>query len=147
MDAPPTIRPSTPADAAFFYRIVETTMKGFIISTWGAWDDERVKAEAVDFGQSPNAEVIEVSSEPVGILLLRPETTHLYVRLICLVAAAQRSGIGSFVIHRVIAMAAKKSVPVRLRVVSSNPAKAFYEKLGFRVTEATSQFVYMERAA
>ena len=122
-------------------------MKGFVISSLGAWDDERVREESVEFGQSPNAEVIEIGGTPVGILLVRPETAHLYVRLLCLLASAQRTGIGSFVMRRVLATAASRSLPVRLRVVASNPAKAFYEKLGFRITEATPQFAYMQHAA
>ena len=100
-----------------------------------------------EFGQSPNAEVIEIGGTRVGILLVRPETTHLYVRLLCLLASVQRTGIGSFVMRRVLATAASRSLPVRLRVVASNPAKTFYEKIGFRVTEATPQFAYMQHAA
>jgi ribosomal protein S18 acetylase RimI-like enzyme len=142
-----SLRPSCPDDEAFFFDVVESTMKSHVVSSWGAWDEARVRAESVEFGRTRNGEVIERGGERIGILLLRPEPEWLYVRLLCLISTAQRAGIGSDIMRIVFARASLLNVPVRLRVLSSNPARAFYAKLGLRVVETAPQFVYMQTAA
>lgn len=139
-------RPSNPSDAEFFYRVVATTMKESVTFAFGEWNDQQVRTEALDFGKSPHGRVIERDGTPVGILLVVPEDSHLYVRLICVAETAQGGGIGAVVMREVLAAAAKQSLPVRLRALLHGGAKGFYEKLGFRVTEATPKFAYMEHA-
>jgi len=141
------LRPSTRADNDFFYDVVEQTMRGFIVGTWGAWDDARVRAESVEFATSAGGQVIHVAGSRAGVLLLREEPDHIYVRLLCLLSATQRRGIGSFVMRNVAERACAKGQALRLRVMSCNPAKMFYQRLGFVVTEATPQFVYLQYAA
>jgi predicted lactoylglutathione lyase len=48
--------------------------------------------------------------------------------------------------NNIITEAAGLNIPVRLRVIAINPAKNFYEHLGFVVTETTSEFFAMEKA-
>ena len=44
-----------------FYRVINETMRGLIIATWGAWDETRVRREAAEFAKSANGQVIEVA--------------------------------------------------------------------------------------
>jgi GNAT superfamily N-acetyltransferase len=55
----------------------------------------------------------------------------------------QRKGIGSGVIQTVLQLGRKKSKPVTLGVMKINPARALYERLGFRITHADEYKVYM----
>jgi predicted lactoylglutathione lyase len=48
--------------------------------------------------------------------------------------------------NSIITEAAGLNIPIRLRVMAINPAKKFYEHLGFVVTETTSEFFAMEKA-
>jgi len=91
--------------------------------------------------------VIEVDGTAVGILLFRLQPDHLYVRLLCVLPHAQRIGAGTIAMRHVLATAAAARLPVRLRVISSNPVKPFYDKLGFRVVETEAKFCIMEHAA
>ena len=55
----------------------------------------------------------------------------------------QRKGIGSRVIQALLRLARKKSKPVTLAVMKINPARALYERLGFRITHEDEYKVYM----
>ncbi len=68
-----------------------------------------------------------------GILLL----------LIYVVPSMQRKGIGSGVIQALLQLGRQKSQPVTLAVMKINPARALYERLGFRTTHEDEYKVYM----
>lgn len=140
-----SLRPSADADGEFFYDVVKQTMLPFIVQTWGAWDEVRVRAEASEFSSTEAGEVIEVAGCRVGILLTRPASDHVYVRLLCVLPGFQRRGIGSFVLNTLVSRATKPRQVLRLRVMACNPARSFYERFGFEATDVTPQFVTMER--
>ena len=48
-------------------------------------------------------------------------------------------------LNNLILEASQSQRPICLRVLAVNLAKMFYEKLGFVVTEVTSDFLYMEK--
>lgn len=140
-----TLRPATKADAPLFYSVIDRTMREFIVAIWGAWDEERVQRESEEHSVSPNAQVIQVGNVPVGVLLVEREPTYIQVQQIYLLPDHQRKGIGSSLITGIIAEATHGNLPVRLRVLTVNPAKEFYKKLGFVVTETSHEFYFMER--
>jgi ribosomal protein S18 acetylase RimI-like enzyme len=142
-----SLRASTSADAGLYYRVLDETLRNYIVFAWGSFNEERARAEAIKFGLSPDAQVIEVDGTAVGILLVQLEPDQLYLRLLCLLPEAQRLGAGTIAMRQILARAAAARVPVRLRVTASNPVKPFYEKFGFRVVEETPEFCIMEHAA
>jgi ribosomal protein S18 acetylase RimI-like enzyme len=141
-----SLRPSTPSDSEFYYRVLDETMRDHFVFAFGTFDEQHARKDSIDFGRSPNAKVIEVDSVPRGILLVRPDPGHLYVRLLCLLPEAQRIGAGTIAMRQVFAEAAKAKVPVRLRVIASNPVRPFYDRLGFHVVEETPKYWIMEHA-
>ena len=52
-----------------------------------------------------------------------------------LLPSFQHRGIGTSIIHDVIARARAAHLPVTLTVLKENPAKTLYERLGFSVQE------------
>jgi GNAT superfamily N-acetyltransferase len=140
-----TLRPATPRDTPLFYKVIDLTMREFILATWGRWDEERVQSEAQAHSKLPNAQVIQIDSVDVGVLVVSRYSTHIQVEQIYLLPQYQRSGIGSNLLNSIITEAAELSIPIRLRVMAVNPAKKFYEHLGFVVTETTSEFFEMEK--
>jgi ribosomal protein S18 acetylase RimI-like enzyme len=56
-----------------------------------------------------------------------------------------RRGIGSRLMRRMLATADAEGLPVRLQVIKINPAKALYERHGFRVHGETATHFLMER--
>ena len=139
-----TLRPPIPSDASLFYRVIDETMRGLIIATWGAWDEERVQRGAIEFTQSTNGKVIQIGDTAAEILVVDRESTQIWLRQIYLLPENQRKGVGTRLVNDLLMEGTRANVPIRLRVLALNPALAFYVKLGFVITETTTDLVYME---
>jgi ribosomal protein S18 acetylase RimI-like enzyme len=140
-----TIRQSNANDAPLFYRLIEQTMREFIIATWGRWNESRVLQESREDSISPNAQVIQIGDIAVGVFIVERSLTHIQLEQIYLLPEYQRLGIGSTLIHSLIKEASQAQIPIRLHVMAINPARKFYEKFEFVVTEATPEFFIMEK--
>jgi ribosomal protein S18 acetylase RimI-like enzyme len=81
----------------------------------------------------------------VGVFVVERCQTHIQLEQIYLLPEYQQMGIGTALLNRLILEATQSKIPVRLRVMAVNPAKSFYERLGFVVTETTPEFFFMER--
>ncbi|MEA5466948.1 GNAT family N-acetyltransferase [Leptothoe sp. PORK10 BA2] len=140
-----TLRQASVSDATLLYDLIDRTMRGFIVTTWGAWSESRVQAESREDISSPNAQVISVGDVSVGVFIVERHPTHIHLDSLYLLPEYQRLGIGTALINSLITEARQNKVPIRLRVIAVNPAKKFYEQFGFIVTEATSEFFFMEK--
>jgi GNAT superfamily N-acetyltransferase len=69
----------------------------------------------------------------------------LFLKQLFVEAAAQRQGIGTAVMHRLIGEAADACRPMTLGVVKTNPARRLYERIGFRTTNEDERKLYMRR--
>ena len=138
------LRPPIPSDASLFHRVIDKTMRGLIIATWGSWDEERVQREATEFAQSTNGKVIQIGDSSAGILVVDREPRQIWLRQIYLLPEHQGKGVGRRLVKDLLAEGASANVPIRLRVLALNSALAFYVKLGFVITETTPDLVYME---
>jgi ribosomal protein S18 acetylase RimI-like enzyme len=58
--------------------------------------------------------------------------------------SCQRRGLGAELLKRLFVEAKESHLPIRLRVLAVNPAKALYERLGFVVVERTPERYFME---
>jgi GNAT superfamily N-acetyltransferase len=137
------LRPPIPSDASLFRRVIDKTMRGLIIATWGAWDEERVQREAIEFTQSTNGKVIQIGDTAAGILVVDREPGQIWLRQIYLLPEHQGKGIGRRLVMNLLAEGGSANVPIRLRVLALNPALVFYVKLGFVTTETEPDLVYM----
>jgi ribosomal protein S18 acetylase RimI-like enzyme len=140
-----TLRQANKDDAPLFYRLIDRTMREFIISTWGAWNEKRVQHESYEDSCSPNAQVVQIDDISVGVFLVERFPTHIQLEQIYILPEYQRMGIGTALLNNLIAEASQSKIPVYLRVMAVNPAKNFYERFGFVVTEATPDFFLMEK--
>ncbi len=140
-----TLRQASVDDAPLLYDVIDRTMREFIVATWGAWSESRVQAESREDISSPNAQVISVGGVAVGVFIVERHPTHIQLDSLYLLPEYQRLGIGTALINSLIAEAGQNKIPIRLRVIAVNPAKKFYEQFGFIVTEATSEFFFMEK--
>lgn len=139
------LRQSSAEDAPIFYDVINQTMREFIILTWGAWDEERVQREAEQKSLDPKAQIIQVDGVSAGVFVVERCLTHIQLEQIYLLPKYQQMGIGTALLNSLIAEAKQFQIPVCLRVMVVNPAKSFYERLGFVTTEATAEFFFMEK--
>jgi ribosomal protein S18 acetylase RimI-like enzyme len=140
-----TLRPAGADDAPLFYRVIDKTMREFIVATWGTWNEERVQRESYEDSCSPNAQVIQVGGISAGVFVVERCPTHIQLEQIYLLPEYQRMGIGTVLLNSLISEASQSKISVRLRVMAVNPAKSFYKRLDFIVTETTPDFFLMEK--
>jgi ribosomal protein S18 acetylase RimI-like enzyme len=139
------LRPANADDATIFYRVIDQTMREFILATWGRWDEERVQRESHEKCLDPDSQIIQVDEQSAGVFVAKRYSTHTQLEQIYLLPEYQRLRIGTALLNGLTAEAAQAKIPVRLRVLLVNPAKNFYERFGFVVIETTGEFFYMEK--
>jgi GNAT superfamily N-acetyltransferase len=141
-----SIRQATAADAEFAYRVLEKTMKDYAVATFGgSWKEHEARAEMAADAEAGVSCIIEHGGVACGLLKTVWHTSHVQLESLFLLPKYQRRGIGGGVVEQLVAAARLRSVPVRLRVLRINPAKRFYERLGFVVTGETQERFFMER--
>jgi ribosomal protein S18 acetylase RimI-like enzyme len=144
---PFTLRQANVDDAPLFYSVIDSTMREFIIATWGAWNEARVQSESAETSRSPNAQVIQIADLSVGVFVVARDPTYIQIEQIYLLPEYQRMGIGTTLLNNLIVEASQSKIPIRLRVMTINPAKQLYERVGFVVTESTPDFFLMEKVS
>jgi ribosomal protein S18 acetylase RimI-like enzyme len=143
MPLPVTLRASRNTDADLFYDVTEQTMRVHVIAAGGAWHEERTRRETAEDSVSPNASVIVVGAVDAGILIVERLPREIRLRELCLFPSYQCRGIGCLLVSALQKEAAARCVPLRLHVLKVNPAKRFYERLGFGVEGETEYFFHM----
>ena len=89
--------------------------------------------------------IITLGGSDVGWLQTKTQDDGLFVAQLFVEASVQRRGIGTAVMNRLIAEAARAHRAVLLAVVKTNPAVRLYERLGFQVTHEDDRKFYMKR--
>jgi ribosomal protein S18 acetylase RimI-like enzyme len=139
-----SLRSSSASDSDLFYRVIFETMREHVIATWGSWNDARVRAESIEDASLPEACVVLVNGKSAGVMTVRRFEDHLQLEQLYLLPEFQGLGVGTFLVRGLLAESKASGIPARLRVLRVNPAKHFYEKLGFMVTLQTPERVHME---
>ena len=146
MSLPFALRASQSADANLFYNVTEQTMRAHVLAAGGTWDEQRRRRESAEECANPNASIILVGAIEAGILLVERRPHEVHLQDLYLFPKYQRQGIGSALVSALQKEAIARCVPLRLQVLKVNPAKHFYERLGFSVLEETEYFFYMQYA-
>lgn len=94
--------------------------------------------------QPARSKVVQSDGRDIGLLVVVREPSHIRLQQIFIQGDFQRRGIGTAILRALKDEAREASLPIRLRVLASNPARHLYEREGFVVTERTSEYTYME---
>jgi ribosomal protein S18 acetylase RimI-like enzyme len=137
------LRPATNEDYDFLYSLHRETLKDYIDATWG-WEENWQQEYFREHFTSAEKDIIQFKGEDIGCLSVRDEGDHLFLAYIAVLPNFQRQGIGTRLIKGVMDEAEEKAVPVTLRVLRVNPARALYEHLGFEVVKMTDERCFME---
>ena len=119
-------------------------MECYVIAAWGEWCDEIVCSQLLD-GLNANAfQGIFVNRLRVGAIAVERHDTHIQIEDLYILKEFQNQCIGTSIILDLIEEARQSFKPVRLRVLSSSPARILYERLGFVVVQTTPERYFME---
>lgn len=135
------LRPAAPEDFEYCRALYFAEM-GWIIEKLNL----DPSAHAEEFEQQWAAEEIEIitlDGVDVGFLQTIRQPDGVFVAQIIVAAGFQHRGIGTEVVKRQIAEAARAGGTVRLAVAKINPAVRLYERLGFRVVDEDERKFYM----
>lgn len=142
----PILRRLVPEEADYLFELCEATMRGYVEQVWGSWNEAAVRAHLTNRAQVGAFFSIYVRDSRVGAVSFERHETHYQIEDIYIAPDSQGQGIGTAVVNYIVGMATLTSVPVRLRVLSSNPSRRLYERLGFRVIQSTPERHFLERS-
>ncbi|MGO4714541.1 GNAT family N-acetyltransferase [Bradyrhizobium sp. 2TAF24] len=132
------LRVAADADRPFLIRLEDLCMRGYATALWGRYTPS---FEAT----SPLAghRIVVAAGREAGCLATEDRGDHLWVAKLYIHPDYQRRGIGAIVLHHAVAEAQARDWPLRLSVLVTNPAQAFYRREGLRAYEHTPERVFM----
>jgi ribosomal protein S18 acetylase RimI-like enzyme len=132
------------ADAEYLYRVTETTMRAYVEASFGEWHEDVQRTSIGDLVSRGQVLLIWLNGIRIGMMSVREQPTELVLDRLYLSPDAQGRGIGTQLLNDLVQRARSAGKPLRLRVLTSNPAKRLYERLGFVVTHTTPERYDME---
>jgi GNAT superfamily N-acetyltransferase len=124
------LRPATPADSEFCFRLHKAAMGSYITAIWG-WDEQRQRdfhARGFDPGRW---QIITAGGTDIGMLHVEYRPGEIYLSRIEIIPCYQGRGIGTRLISALIDEARLKDQDLVLDVLTGNTrARALYQRLG-----------------
>jgi ribosomal protein S18 acetylase RimI-like enzyme len=149
------LRPVGRGDTEFLYRVYAgTRAEELAVVPWDeaqkdAFLRAQFAAQDAHYRQHyPGAtlDVIEVGGEPVGRLYVHRGPSDIRIMDIALAPPFRARGIGTGLLHRLMAEADESARKLSIHVEMNNPARTLYERLGFAVAGERGVYVLMERS-
>lgn len=152
MPPPLALRPATPADAEFLYRVYASTRYEELAPA--GWPPEQVEAflrmqfRAQDthyrtYFPDTAFDLILWAGEPAGRLYVDRRPDEIRVVDISLLPEYRGRGAGSALFAALFAEAAAAGLPVRISVEVFNPARRLYDRLGFVPIDTTGPVYHL----
>jgi len=136
------LRPATPDDYEFAYRVHRAAMREAVEQTYG-WDEAWQARYFREHFDPAKRQIIRCDGVDVGVLSVEEREDSLFLALVAILPEYQGRGIGTTLIRRLQRRAKAGSVPVTLQVLKINRARALYERLGFVLTGETETHYQM----
>jgi len=141
-DALISLRPATDADKPFLTWLEEACMRDYAVALWGVWRPRPDEAFTLD-----GHRILVAGDRDVGCVAASRLPDHVWVDKLYVAPAVQNRGIGTTALGFVMAEAAAEGVPVRLSVLATNPALAFYLRHGLNLYDETPERRYLTTSA
>jgi ribosomal protein S18 acetylase RimI-like enzyme len=140
---PHSLRPVSDADSLWLWSLKRATMKAYVEQTWGRWDDTE-QAERFRQGFRPaDVSIIVLDGHDAGLLHVERSPGEINLVNIQVAPEFQNRGLGTEVMHALLAEARREKLPLRLQVLRVNPARRLYERIGFAVAGETDTHYQM----
>ncbi len=151
----PRLRPVADGDRAFLVDLYASVREPELAHV--PWDDNAKRAfvehqfaaqDAHYREHYPGAtlDVVEVDGEPAGRLYVYRGKSDIRIMDIALAPAYRRRGIGTALLRALIAEAEGSGRKLSIHVEMNNPARPWYERLGFEEAGEFGVYVLMRRA-
>ena len=124
------------SDIPFLLNLRKSSMTSHLLEAGIVGDDAYHLARINEFFH--DSLIIQYNQKPIGLLKLSKIDQRIHIRQLQIIPDMQGRGIGTKVLSAVKKRANKLALPVTLNVLLSNPAKALYERSGFKVIGQTN---------
>lgn len=149
----PILRPSSPADHEFLFRLYADTRWAEIAPL--GWNKAQQEAflrmqfnaqqrwyETVYAGA--DQQIVMLDDQPAGRLLIHQATHAATLVDISLLSQYRGRGLGTILLNELLEQCRRSSLPLRLQVLRTNPAQRLYARLGFRGIGEDQLYLQME---
>ena len=114
-------------------------MRAYAVALWGEWRPDPPESFVAD-----RHRIIVCDGLDAGCIETTRHVDHLWLDKLYLLPSFQRQGVSTVVLRQIIAQAKHSGVPLRLSVLVTNPAQAFYRREGLQVRERNAEKVVFE---
>ena len=153
MPPPITLRDAGPADREFLLRVYASSRADELAQV--PWGEEQKRtfvamqfeAQDVHYRQEfadAAFSVIVRGDQPIGRMYIARQPTEITLIEISLLPEFRNAGIGTALVEDLLEEARAAALPVRLHVELFNPARRWYERLGFEPLEEQGVHLWME---
>ena len=140
------LRPARADDAEFLFELWKAALGPYVVQTFGPWDEAARRSQFFATQKLEPHQVVELGPERIGWLHLESHAAEWKLNRLFLAPTHQGRGLGRRLMQDLLNEADASHSPIRLRVLRVNPARRFWERLGFRVTGESATHFFMERA-
>jgi ribosomal protein S18 acetylase RimI-like enzyme len=119
-------------------------MRSYVEQIWGSFSEELNRQNIAETIAAKNYSIIQCRGENIGAISVERHADFIELSQLFILPQHQNKGIGTSLVRTLALEARQGGMPLRLRVLKSNPALCLYERLGFRVSSTTPERVYME---
>ena len=131
-------------DFEYIYGLCDTTMRAYVEADWGDCFEEIARPTISTLIMRCSFWIVYANGVRVGAVAVEQHETHFQLEELYLEPSNQNRGIGAIIVRQFIGEAISHRLPIRLNVLASNRARAFYERLGFSISGATKAVYFME---
>ncbi|MCW5550371.1 MAG: GNAT family N-acetyltransferase [Opitutaceae bacterium] len=140
---PHSLRTISDADYLWLWSLKRETMRTYVEQTWGKWDDDWQAERFRQNFRPDHVQVIVLDGHDAGLLHVVRSPEEIRLVNIQISPEFQNRGLGTEVMHRLLAEARREKLPLRLQVLKVNPARRLYERIGFTVAGETETHYQM----
>ncbi|HEV7307528.1 GNAT family N-acetyltransferase [Ensifer sp.] len=134
----PLLRPARPGDEPYLHWLEEACMRDYAVALWGSWQPR--PADALVLGEH---RIIVAEGADVGCVSVTERDDHVWVNKLYVAPTHQKRGYGAVALRRVLGEAGAIGLPLRLSVLTTNPAIAFYRREGLVIYNETPERRFM----
>jgi GNAT superfamily N-acetyltransferase len=138
-------QPATNADFEYIFNLCEVTMRAYVELDLGDCFEEIARPTISALIENELFQLVSIGDVRVGAVAIKEFEAHYQFEELYVEPSQQNCGIGTAIAQRIIAQACTRGKPIRLHVLSSNPAVAFWSTLARSKKLITAKAVFSDR--
>jgi ribosomal protein S18 acetylase RimI-like enzyme len=139
-----TFHSATVEDFPYVYALCEKTMRSYVEEDLGDCFEKVARPTIENLLKRGLFSKLYAHQALVGAVAYERQDAHIQLEELYVEPSRQNQGLGTKVMRHLLGQSKSLSLPIHLHVLLSNPARVFYERLGFTVTRSTAVVNFME---